>query len=52
MLLVELNVTKWFRLCLGGGYRYIDGVDENIVGVSSSALRGANGELTLKFGFF
>jgi hypothetical protein len=52
MLWVELNVTKWFRLCLGGGYRYIDGVDENIVGINAGALRGANGEILFKYGFF
>jgi hypothetical protein len=52
MLYLELNMTKWFRLDLGGGYRYVDGVDENVVGVSSQTLRGANGELLLKFGWF
>jgi hypothetical protein len=52
MLYLEMNVTKWFRINLGGGYRYVEGVDETRVGITSQALRGANAELLFKFGFF
>ncbi|MBN1594890.1 hypothetical protein JW933_03085 [candidate division FCPU426 bacterium] len=50
MLYLEVNVTEWFRLCLGGGYRYVAGVD--LKGVSNQDLSGASAELLFKFGYF
>jgi hypothetical protein len=52
MLFVELNVIKWVRVCVGGGYRYVEGVDGSRVNLNSCDLRGASAELQLKFGFF
>jgi|GEM_PF-210597 len=52
MLYAELNVTPWFRVCAGGGYRWVDSLDASKVGIDAKTLRGASGELMLKFGFF
>lgn len=46
---VEINVFRWFRLGLEGGYRFVTGVD--YVGLSDQDLSGAFGRATLKFGF-
>ncbi len=47
---VELNVTTWFRLALGGGYRLVRDVD--LVGVDDGALSAPVGSLSAKFGRF
>lgn len=47
---LELNVTPWFRLNFGAGYRLVSGV--NTPGLSNSDLGGPTGALTLKFGKF
>lgn len=46
---VEINVFRWFRLGLEGGYRFVNGVD--YAGLSDEDLSGAFGRATLKFGF-
>lgn len=46
----EFNIVKYFRLCLGGKYRMINGVD--MPGITDSDLSGANLALTFKFGSF
>ncbi|MDD5066646.1 MAG: hypothetical protein PHF84_06325 [bacterium] len=51
MLYLELNVTKWFRTCLGAGYRYVDGLD-SFPNFSDKDLSGASVELCFKFGKF
>ena len=46
---VEINVLRWFRLGLEGGYRFVQNSD--LVGVSTEDMSGAFGQATLKFGF-
>lgn len=47
---VELNVASFFRLGLGGGYLFTNGID--LPGLSDSDFRGPNGHIVLKFGKF
>ena len=46
---VEINVFRWFRLGLEGGYRFVRNVD--YVSLNDADLSGAFGRATLKFGF-
>lgn len=46
----EVNVTNWFRVGLGAGYRYVTGVDQQ--GISNSKMSAPTANLTLKFGVF
>jgi hypothetical protein len=46
---IEINVFRWFRLGLEGGYRFVG--DTNVAGLSDRDLSGAFGQATLKFGF-
>mgnify|MGYP005841030691 CR=1 FL=1 len=47
---LTLNVTRCFRIDLGGSYRYIYGTD--LDGISDAILSSASCYLTLKFGRF
>lgn len=47
---LELNVVKFFRVNLGGGYRFVAGVEDPEV--TAGDLGGVFGQLTLKFGKF
>jgi hypothetical protein len=47
---LELNVTRWFRTGIGGGYRFVDGSD--LPGLNDAALSGGVGTITFKFGSF
>ncbi len=47
---LELNVTKWFRLNLGAGYRFVSGVD--LSALENSDLSAFTGVLEFKFGSF
>lgn len=47
---IELNMARFFRLGLGGGYRYIYGTE--LVNVSDSDLSGWTANVSLKFGKF
>ncbi len=47
---LELNVTSFFRLGIGGGYLLVSGSD--VPTVSDSDLRGPYGDLSLRFGSF
>lgn len=47
---LELNVTKWFRLNLGGGYRFVSGLD--LGELENSDLSSFTGVLEFKFGNF
>ncbi|PQJ35304.1 hypothetical protein BSZ35_12450 [Salinibacter sp. 10B] len=47
---LELNVTSFFRMGVGGGYLFVSGSD--LPTVSDSDLRGPYGELSLRFGSF
>jgi len=47
---LTLNMTKFFRIDLGGSYRYITGI--NLAGVKADELSGPSINLTLRFGFF
>ena len=46
----EINLTTFFRLNIGAGYRYISGVND--YGLTDSDLSGLSGNLTFKFGSF
>ena len=46
---VEINVLRWFRLGLEGGYRFVQNSD--LVGISTEQMSGPFGQATLKFGF-
>jgi hypothetical protein len=46
---VEVNIFRWFRVGLEGGYRFIRNTD--IVGLSDKDFSGLYGQGTLKFGF-
>jgi len=45
----EVNVFRWFRLGVEGGYRFVQNSD--LVGISTDQMSGAFGQATLKFGF-
>ena len=47
---LEINVTRFFRVAMGGGYRYITGID--LDGISDDMLSGPMASVTLKFGSF
>jgi len=47
---LELNVTSFFRMGVGGGYLFVSGSD--VATVSDADLRGPYGELSLRFGSF
>jgi hypothetical protein len=46
---LEINVTRWFRLGLKGGYRFM--LDTNLPGYSDEAFSGPMGEIGLHFGW-
>jgi hypothetical protein len=50
MAAVELNVTRYFRLNVGVGYRLMKGVDTPTV--TTGDFDGVHGTLTLKLGMF
>ncbi len=45
-----VNVTRYFRIGLGGSYRYVSGVE--LEGISNNYLSGPSASLTFKFGIF
>ncbi len=45
---VELNVTKAFRIEVGAGYRYVNGLDN--IFISNEDISGLSGVITFKFG--
>jgi hypothetical protein len=49
---VEINVTRFFRLGLSGGYRLISGSDLERASLSDSDLSAPFGQLSLRFGRF
>lgn len=49
-VLAEINVATWFRVGVGGSYRWISGVD--LSGVTDSDIAGFSGTVHLKFGGF
>ncbi len=52
---VELNVTRFFRFCMGVSYRYTSDVDIDEIdypGISEDILHGFSGGVTFKFGRF
>jgi hypothetical protein len=46
---VEINVFRWFRLGLEGGYRFVN--DTDLAPLSDKDLSGVYGQASLKFGF-
>lgn len=51
---IELNITRFFRFCIGGYYRYTSDVDieDPQFSVPSGILKGFSGGVTFKFGRF
>jgi hypothetical protein len=51
---IELNVTRFFRFCIGGYYRYTSdiNIEDPDFNVESDILRGFSGGVTFKFGRF
>jgi hypothetical protein len=51
---VELNITNFFRFCVGGYYRYTSNVDisDPQYNIPTDILRGFSGGVTFKFGRF
>lgn len=49
---VELNVTRFFRFCVGGYYRYTSHVDIPEFEIPTGILKGFSGGVTFKFGRF
>lgn len=47
---LELNLTRWFRLALYGGYRLTSKL--NIEGISATALQNYSAGITIKMGLF
>jgi len=47
---LEVNLLHFFRLGIGGSYRFVDDVE--LPSLSDADLRGAAGSLTFKFGSF
>lgn len=47
---LELNVASFFRLGLGGGYLFTNGID--MPGLSDSDVRSVHGHVVFKFGKF
>lgn len=47
---MEMNITKWFRVNVGGGYRFVSGVD--VGRLENSDLSAFFGDLQFKFGSF
>jgi hypothetical protein len=46
---LEINVTRWFRLGLEGGYRFL--IDSDLPDLSDETLSGAYGQMSFKFGW-
>jgi len=49
-LSLEVNIVSFFRIAVGGSYRFVTSVD--LVGLSDSDLSGGAGSITFKFGSF
>lgn len=49
---LEINVFRWFRIAGTVGYRWVDGVNEELAGLTENDFRSINGGLTLRFGGF
>lgn len=49
---LELNVTQWFRVSGAVGYRYVDGVNEDLGNYQSDDFNGLLANLTFRFGWF
>lgn len=49
---MEVNITRWFRLAISGGYRFISGVNSLPGGLSNNDFRSLTGNLTFRFGGF
>lgn len=47
---IEINMARFFKMGIGGGYRYIYGTD--LVNLSDSDLSGWTANVSLKFGKF
>ena len=48
----EINVTKFFRIAIGGSYRLVQGTNFPISNLSDNDLSNWSGHMSLKFGKF
>jgi hypothetical protein len=48
---LEMNLTQYFKIGVGAGYRYVSGVD-NIGTLANSDFSGFSGRLSFYFGWF
>jgi hypothetical protein len=48
---VEINVTRYFRIAVGGHYQMVSGIN-NYPELSNSDFSGPGGKLALRFGWF
>ena len=49
---IELNIFTWFKVAATGGYRWVDGIDEGLGGISKDQFDGYSLNLTFRFGGF
>jgi hypothetical protein len=49
-VLVETNITRFFRIGVGAGYRYVSGIDDNIL--PETQVSGWAGTVAFNFGRF
>ncbi|MCU0424956.1 MAG: hypothetical protein MUF71_04945 [Candidatus Kapabacteria bacterium] len=49
-LMAELNITNFLRLSVGGGYRFVTGVE--LAGLTNGDMSGVSAMLNVKFGGF
>ena len=47
---IETDVTPWFRIAVGGGYRYITSAEMS--GITDKKMSAPTANLSLKFGVF
>ena len=47
---IEMNFTRFFRVALGGSYRFVTGVD--LVGYDDADFSGPSASLSFRFGWF
>ncbi|MCI5081411.1 MAG: porin family protein [Saprospiraceae bacterium] len=48
---VEFNVTKWFRIAVTGGYRWVNGI-QDLPGLDNNDFSSPTGTITFSFGGF
>ena len=49
---IEVNIFRWFRIAATAHYRWVDGIDPSISGISRNYYNGFGANLTFRFGGF